>query len=92
MVLSSCDELEIEPSCSDQGTLQVCNKSLHTVQKIIINNTNYGTIDPDECKDIKLAVGTYTLRMEGVSGGNGCNIVSTFIIAECDNIGRSCSH
>ena len=95
--LSSCiiepDE-EVTPAdngCGGKGTLSVTNKSLHTVQKIRIDGTNFGTIDPDETKKISLAAGRYELQIIGVSGGSGCN--SAFVnIAECQTVGRSCSY
>jgi hypothetical protein len=78
------------PSCTT-GTLRCSNTSLHTVQKILLNGTNYGTIDPGEYRDISLAPGNWNLQFVGISGGSGCNATS-FNIAACQSMGRACSY
>jgi hypothetical protein len=82
----SCKELCL----TGTGTLTLTNKSLHTVQKIMINGVNYGTIDPGESKDIELSPGTYYVEQDGISGGTGC---SGFVVnmAACTPQGYSCS-
>lgn len=80
----------VAPSCTT-GTLRCSNTSLHTVQKIMLNGTNYGTIDPGEYREISLAPGNWSLQFVGISGGSGCN-ASAFNIAACQSMGRSCSY
>lgn len=87
--LVSCDK---EAFCGGKGTLTVKNSSLHTVQEILISNTSYGTIDPDETKEIKLPAGTYKLKFNGTSGGPGCNSESEFVLDACGDVGRQCSY
>jgi len=43
--------------CKDDsmGTLELTNKSIGTVQRIMIDGVNYGSLDPSESKDISLA-------------------------------------
>lgn len=85
-----------QPSCTT-GTLYCTNESLHTVQKILVrsssatNWTNYGTIDPGETMNIALAAGSWDLKFQGINGGPGCN-ESSFNIAACRTVGRSCSY
>ena len=83
--LSSC-----EKSCSGKGTLKLTNKSLHTVQKIMIDGVNYGTIDPGESKEIELAAGEHDFQQVGISGGAGCSAAKV-IIVECETSGFSCN-
>lgn len=87
--LVSCDK---EAFCGGKGTLTVKNSSLHTVQEIFISNTSYGTIDPDETKEIELPAGTYKLKFKGISGGPGCNSESEFVLDACGDVGRQCSY
>lgn len=88
LFFSACDK---ELFCDGRGELVVTNKSLHTVQQITIDGTNYGTIDPGETKTIELPAGKYNLQFEGVSGGAGCS-PSQVTIDACGTIGRSCSN
>ncbi|MDX2134740.1 MAG: hypothetical protein SFV52_08140 [Saprospiraceae bacterium] len=88
VLFTACDE---EARCDGRGELVVTNKSLRTVQMIIIDGTNYGTIDPDETKTIELPSGKYTLEFDGVSGGGGCS-PSQVTIDACGSVGRSCSN
>lgn len=84
------------PPCTT-GTLQCTNASLHTVQKIMVRSssatswTNYGTIDPGEAMSLVLAPGSWDLKFQGLNGGTGCN-ESSFNIAACQTVGRSCSY
>lgn len=82
---SSCDEI-----CDGMGTLKLTNKSVGTVQKIIIDGVNYGTIDPGESKEIDLAPGEHDFQQVGISGGTGCSQASV-IIVECKTSSFSCS-
>lgn len=77
-------------SCTT-GTLHCVNTSLHTVQRILINNTNYGSLDPGGSMDIELAPGNWTVEFVGLSGGSGCS-PSSFNITACQTVGRSCSY
>lgn len=89
---TSCEELILEttPSCSGSA-IKVENRSHTTVQKIIINDINYGTIDPDEVREIQFSSGTYTVELRGVSGGTGCS-EGTIILDDCETRGYSCRH
>ncbi len=85
---TACDK---EAYCEGRGTLNVENKSLHTVQRILIDGTNYGSLDPGESKDIELAAGKYTLQFVGINSGGGCT-PSQVTIDACGEEGRSCSN
>jgi len=76
--------------CNGKGTLSLENKSTNTVQKIMINGVNYGTIDPGETKKVDLVPGTYTFQQVGISGGTGCS-QATVNIVECKTQAFSCS-
>ena len=80
----------VQPTCTT-GTLRCTNTSVNTVQRILISGTNYGTIDPNEYRDISLAPGSWNLQFQGISGGSGCSS-SSFNIAACQSIGRTCSN
>lgn len=86
---SSCDTLKLD--CDGMGTLQLTNKSLNTVQRIMIDGVNHGTIDPNEKKDFKLAPGQHVFQQVGLSGGSGCSIAYV-IIVECETSGFSCNN
>lgn len=77
-------------SCNGYGYLNVSNKSNTTVQKILIGGTNYGTLDPGESKEIRLAAGKHTLAFQALSGGGGCN-PSEVLITECGSEYIFCS-
>ncbi len=83
---SSCEE-----ACDGMGTLKLTNKSLSTVQKIMIDGVNYGTIDPDESKEIDLAPGEHEFQQVGISGGTGCS-AATVIIVECKTSAFECKY
>ena len=72
------------------GTLHLTNKSTSTVQKLVVDGVNYGTIDPGESKEIELAVGSHDFQFQGVSGGSGCSAGSV-IIQACKTSSFSCS-
>lgn len=77
LAFTGCDEI-LDPT---MGTLRLTNKSISTVQRIMIDGINYGTIDPDESKDISLAPGTHVFQQVGISGGGGCSEASVIIVA-----------
>lgn len=83
---SSCDEI-----CDGMGTLKLTNKSTSTVQQIMIDGINYGTIDPGESKEMDLAPGEHVFQQVGISGGTGCSS-ATVIIVECKTSAYSCSN
>jgi len=82
---SSCDEV-----CDGLGTLKLTNSSLGTVQKLMVDGVNYGTIDPGETKDIELAPGERDFQQVGISGGAGCS-AATVIIVKCKTTAFTCS-
>jgi hypothetical protein len=84
-VNTSCEDL----TCNGKGTLRLTNDSHSTVQKVMINGVNYGTLDPDESKDFELSPGMYTWQLVGISGGTGCS-AAVVTITECDTQGFSC--
>ena len=73
------------------GKFKVTNGSLNTVQRIIIDGTNYGSLDPGNSKEISLAAGKHDYTIEGISGGSGCSPASV-IIVECQTEGRQCNN
>lgn len=85
-LFSSCDKI-----CDGTGTLKLTNDSHNTVQKLMVDGVNYGTIDPDESKEIELAPGQHSFQQVGISGGTGCSEASV-IIVECKTTGFSCSN
>ena len=85
-ILSSCKE-----TCDGMGTLKLTNKSISTVQRIMVDGVNYGTIDPGESKEIELAPGEHDFQQLGISGGSGCS-AAKIIIVECKTTGFSCSN
>ena len=84
-VNTSCEDL----TCNGKGTLSISNKSHNTVQKLMINGVNYGTLDPGETKDVELSPGMYMWQLVGISGGTGCSAAAV-TITECDTQGFSC--
>src|SRR5271157_4470392 len=76
--------------CNGEGTLSLTNKSSNTVQRIMINGVNYGTIDPGDKKDIKLVPGVYSWQLVGLYGGTGCSGAEVTITA-CVTQGFSCN-
>lgn len=73
------------------GTLKLTNTSISTVQKMLIDGINYGSLDPGESKEIDLPVGTHSFSFEGISGGSGCSAGSV-IIQACKTAAYSCAH
>lgn len=87
VINTSCDKL----SCDGLGTLSVENKSLNTVQRLMINGVNYGSIDPGKTKEVELTPGTYAWQLVGLSGGSGCS-PAVANIAKCETSSFSCSN
>jgi hypothetical protein len=85
-VNTSCEDL----TCNGKGTLKLTNNSHSTVQKIMINGISYGTLDPNEVKEIELSPGTYAWQLVGIAGGTGCS-AAVVTITECDTQGFQCS-
>lgn len=77
--------------CSGMGTLKLTNKSMNTVHRLMVDGVNYGTIDPGESKEIKLAAGEHSFQQLGISGGPGCS-AGKVIIVECESTGFSCNN
>jgi hypothetical protein len=73
------------------GWFRVTNGSLGTVQRMMIDGTNYGTLDPGETMDIPLPAGEHDYIFEGISGGTGCS-AATVTIVECQTEGRQCNY
>jgi len=96
-LLYSCEKEESTPDdgsgdgCNGKGTLHLENKSLHTVQRIIIDGHNYGTLDPGDKEEFSLAEGQHSMQFQGISGGEGCT-PSTVFIVECEHEYFSCSN
>lgn len=87
IITSSCEP--IDECDGSKGTLKLTNDSHNTVQRIMIDGVNYGTLDPDEFKEIELAPGKHDWQLVGISGGNGCSGASVIIVA-CETSGFSC--
>jgi len=86
---SSCDLLK--PECDGMGTLKLTNESHNTVQRVMIDGVNYGTLDSGEAKEYKLAPGQHAFQQTGLSGGSGCS-PAYVIIVECETSGFSCNN
>lgn len=88
----SCMPEDVETSdCSDSGTLVLQNTSANTVQKILIDGTNYGILYPGDKQEIDLPVGKYEVYLKSTSGGRGCS-PSYVTLQDCDRIGRQCDN
>jgi hypothetical protein len=85
-ISTSCDKL----GCNGKGTLEVTNSSLSTVQKLMINGVNYGSLDPGEKKSVDLTPGPYVWQLVGISGGTGCSAAEVNI-TECQTSTFKCS-
>ena len=82
--------LRCEPPCLDnKGYLELENDSQTTKQKILINGTDYGTLDPKESETYNLNPGTYNVEFVGIHGGKGCSVF-TIVIACGQSEGRVC--
>jgi len=86
--LSSCKK---EDKCDGMGTLKLSNNSLNTVQRLMVDGVNHGTIDPGESKEISLAPGEHDFQFVGISGGTGCSTAKV-IIVECKTSGFACNN
>lgn len=91
--ITSCTKPEEEDDCPlpGYGYLKLNNTSLNTIQRVDIDGTNYGTLDPGDSETYPLAAGTHTFQNIGISGGAGCS-PATVIIVECATEARSCSY
>ncbi len=86
------DQVEPVNTCPQTtGTLRVKNNSLHTVQRILVNGANHGSLDPGEERFFEKSPGDYTIQLVGLSGGSGCS-AATVHIAACTVEGLSCSY
>jgi len=83
----SCDNMCLN---GGKGTLSVENRSLNTVQRLMINGVNYGSVDPGETLDVELNPGVYEWQLVGLSGGTGCS-AAVVTINECETSSFSCS-
>ena len=84
--LQSC-----ENDCDGKGYLNLTNTSANTVQRIMIDGVNYGSLDPGESESISLPAGEHEFQQVGISGGAGCSPAKVIII-ECETQGFSCSN
>ena len=89
MLFSSCVPEEMQPDCNGKGELTLRNTSTQTLQRVMVNGVNYGTLDPGESETYNLTPGTYTVEQDGVSGGGGCG---EFIVnvTECSSQSFGC--
>ncbi len=76
---------------SSTGSIYVHNSSLHTVQRILIEGANAGSLDPGEERYIEKVPGVYTVQLIGISGGPGCSPAEVHVAA-CSVDGISCSY
>jgi hypothetical protein len=83
--------LSCQSDCDGKGYLKLTNNSLNTVQRIMIDGVNYGSLDPGESKSISLPAGEHEFQQVGISGGSGCSAAKVIII-ECETQGFSCSN
>ena len=83
--------LSCKSDCGGKGDLKLTNKSINTVQRIMIDGVNYGTLDPGESEIISLRAGEHEFQQVGISGGSGCSSAKVIII-ECETQGFSCSN
>lgn len=91
-LLYSCEKDDTPPppsTCDGMGYLQVENTSLQTLQKLMIDGVNYGTVDPGETKKVSLAEGGHNWQLVGIDGG-GCS-AAYVIIVECETSSYNCS-
>ena len=88
-IMLSCDS-DSDSDCEGKGYLKLTNKSTGTVQRIIIDGINYGSLDPGESKSISLPAGEHEFQQVGISGGAGCSPAKVIII-ECETQGFECN-
>lgn len=89
MSLTSCNKSKDKGCTSGSGTLKLTNSSHGTVQRIMIDGVNYGSLDPGESKDISLAAGQHDWQLQGISGGTGCSSAKVTIV-ECQTTSFQC--
>ena len=93
MVIAATTNFSCGPTkdtCDGNGTLSVENTSHLTVQRLMVDGVNYGSVDPGNQKDAKLAPGTHSWQMVGISGGPGCGSATVIIVA-CQTSSYTCS-
>ena len=73
------------------GTLKLTNASQYTVQKVLVDGIEYGTLDPGKYVEIELAPGEHYFQQVSVSGYGGCN-VARVIIVECETAAYECRY
>lgn len=83
--------LSCKSDCGGKGYLKLTNESINTVQRIMIDGVNYGSLDPGESEIISLPAGEHEFQLVGISGGSGCSSAKVIII-ECETQGFSCSN
>jgi hypothetical protein len=91
-VLYSCDPDKEDGgsgSCNGKGTLSLTNESDNTLQKLMIDGVNYGTLDPGETKQVDLAPGGHYWQLVGITGGGGCSQAYVIIVA-CETESFEC--
>jgi hypothetical protein len=81
----SCEDL----TCNGMGKLSVENTSIGTVQRLMVDGVNYGSVDPGETLEVELAPGEHIWQLVGLSGGTGCSPAAV-IIMECETSAFSC--
>ncbi len=96
----SCQKEEaIEPGrdqtttqCGSQtGYIHVRNTSLHTVQRLLIDNINYGSLDPGQERYVEKLPGNYLVQLIGLAGGSGCAAATVHVIP-CSTDGFMCNY
>ncbi|HOJ25421.1 MAG TPA: hypothetical protein PK081_09200 [Bacteroidales bacterium] len=83
--------LSCKSDCEGEGYLKLTNNSNNTVQRMMIDGINYGSLDPGESESISLPAGEHEFQLVGISGGAGCSPAKV-IIVECETQGFSCSN
>ena len=91
-IITSCTE-EKKDNCikPGYGLLKLSNGSNTTIHKILIDGTNYGTLDPGETGSYLLPAGQHTFESVGISGGGGCGQASVIMVA-CSTEARICKY
>jgi len=77
--------------CSGDGFLIASNKSTNTLQRLMIDGVNFGSLDPGEETTVRIAEGTHDLEFQSIGGSGGC-YASKLVIVECDTESRTCSY
>jgi hypothetical protein len=75
--------------CNGKGYLSVTNRSVNTVQRLMVDGVNYGSLDPDRNMTVSLPAGYHSWQLVGISGGGGCS-EAMVIITECETASYEC--